>query len=485
MALIGLLNLAFMVVDRMAQTRVSTLVIECDRASQLVGHFVAASAARALAHSAWRIECHAVDTESADEHYQPACVTLQGDVLMHLLNLGVQQSELFNVANGMVWLANRYIAWNNAEHDCYASIAKTGVDFGAVNFVHHFSKAIAADMVNDAFDTYSLNVLCAKQGVFSPPVADPGNPLSTLEYGLTLDAAKLSQLLRTAAEQSGVVFTSPDDRAGNEADKGTGLVIDCTTLPSNTGNSKEALLPVDSVIETSEQQSLEKASLFAQFDALKSGVSRTLYTSKSCVTSHFYSQKYWADGNDAKTLANCQSPSWDTQHNRVTLGLTGACQLSLDAGLAMRVKLMTLLWQLLPSCAEVAPSVIGLFNRQSSRAYDFLVDTIKLPYALAKRSDSDFWQTQARQDHSSNLRWLIECFNDTGVIPAFEHYDSDNALIENCLMAFEHFPSCFDPMVQTFDNEQLGTKLSALKQQFQGTVNQLPSIEVQLKGMRS
>ncbi len=87
-----------------------------------------------------------------------------------------------------------------------------GAAIGPVRFhqqLHRIDPAAPASRLAD----YALATRAAAEGRFAPPSSDPRSLLSTLDFGLHLDAAAYAEFLRGAAVSEGV--TALDDAAAN------------------------------------------------------------------------------------------------------------------------------------------------------------------------------------------------------------------------------------------------------------------------------
>ncbi|MFY8142717.1 MAG: tryptophan 7-halogenase [Caulobacter sp.] len=126
--------------------------------------------------------------------------------------LGISEPTLAQATEARPRLAARY-------GDAIEPFGETGVGIDGVAFHHYWLAAGRPGPLSD----WSLAALAAARSRFAPPSPDPRSPLSTLSYGLTLDAAGYAALLKRVALAAGakVVEGRPDadlkvDASGDE-----------------------------------------------------------------------------------------------------------------------------------------------------------------------------------------------------------------------------------------------------------------------------
>ncbi|MFY8209954.1 MAG: tryptophan halogenase family protein [Caulobacter sp.] len=130
--------------------------------------------------------------------------------------LGISDEGLVRATNARPRLAARY-------SDGIEPFGETGVAIDGVAFHHYWLAAGRPGPLSD----WSLAAQAAARGRFAPPSPDPRSPLSTLSYGLSLDAAGYADLLRQVALKAGAVVTDgrPDADLKVDASAGEGLLV--------------------------------------------------------------------------------------------------------------------------------------------------------------------------------------------------------------------------------------------------------------------
>lgn len=130
--------------------------------------------------------------------------------------LGVSDEALASEASARPRLAARY-------SDAIEPFGETGLAIDGVAFHHYWLAAGRPGPLSD----WSLAAQAAARGRFAPPSPDPRSPLSTLGYGLTLDAAGYAELLKRIALAAGATVTDgrPDADLKVDASGGEGLLV--------------------------------------------------------------------------------------------------------------------------------------------------------------------------------------------------------------------------------------------------------------------
>ena len=122
--------------------------------------------------------------------------------------LGLDEAALMRTARGTFKLGARYSGW--AESDHVEGFSDAGASLDGVAFHHHWLRARERAEVG-RYEDYSLAAVAGRLGRFAPPSEDSRSVLSTLSYGLHLDAAGYVAALRSTADRV-------DARAGEIAE---------------------------------------------------------------------------------------------------------------------------------------------------------------------------------------------------------------------------------------------------------------------------
>ncbi|MDB5454894.1 MAG: tryptophan halogenase [Caulobacter sp.] len=175
----------------------------------VAGWMAAAALARALPAAVLRV------VETAADAPRGALSTLPALRAFHA-RLGLDEAALMRTARGTFKLGTRFSGWMATDH--VEGFSDAGANLEGVAFHHHWLRARALGPT-EPFDAYSLAATAGRLGRFAYPSEDPRSVLSTLSYGLHLDAAGYVTALRASAGtvrrgpgELGDIERSPDGR---------------------------------------------------------------------------------------------------------------------------------------------------------------------------------------------------------------------------------------------------------------------------------
>jgi tryptophan halogenase len=150
--------------------------------------------ARALAR-ALPADCAIRVIETAADTPRGALSTLPALRAFHGL-VGLDEATLMRAARGTFKLGSRFSGWPDGDHA--EGFSDVGASLEGVAFQHHWLRGREHGEVG-AFEDYSLAVVAGRLGRFGLPSEDGRSVLSTLSYGLHLDAAGYAAALRDSA----------------------------------------------------------------------------------------------------------------------------------------------------------------------------------------------------------------------------------------------------------------------------------------------
>jgi tryptophan halogenase len=151
--------------------------------------------------------------------------------------LGLDETALMAAAKATYKLGSRFSGWTPGVSFCQA-FGEIGATLDGVGFHHYWTRLRQAGETAP-LDEYNLAAVAATLGRFAPPDPDPRSPLSTLSYGLHLDAGLYVGVLRNLAIRNGV-SASRGDIAEVATDGGS-----ITAVRLKDGQRVEAELFVD------------------------------------------------------------------------------------------------------------------------------------------------------------------------------------------------------------------------------------------------
>ncbi|MBU4433230.1 MAG: tryptophan 7-halogenase [Alphaproteobacteria bacterium] len=116
--------------------------------------------------------------------------------------LGLDEAALMTATRATYKLGSRFLNWTPGARHCEA-FGEIGARLEGVEFHHYWARLRQAGD-SAPLDVFNLAAVAADLGRFAPPSPDPRSPLSTLTYGLHLDAGLYAGVLRDLALSHGV-----------------------------------------------------------------------------------------------------------------------------------------------------------------------------------------------------------------------------------------------------------------------------------------
>lgn len=114
--------------------------------------------------------------------------------------LGLAEDELMAAAGGSFRLGTRFGGWAGPDSAFFQPFGDTGAMLQQVGFHHHLLR-----LGGRRGEDFALAALAARAGRFTRPSPDPRSVLSTLDYGLHLEARPYAEVLRACAGRLGAV----------------------------------------------------------------------------------------------------------------------------------------------------------------------------------------------------------------------------------------------------------------------------------------
>jgi tryptophan halogenase len=163
------------------------------------GWSAAAAMARALGRGHGSVR---VLADEADDSEELAFAALPSARDFHRF-LGLDEDRLMRASRGAFRLGARLAGWAGDGSAWFQPFGTTGAMLQQVGFHHHLLRLEGLGRRREPED-FSLAAMAARAGRFARPSADPRSVLSTLDYGLHLEAKGYRDVLRALAEGLGV-----------------------------------------------------------------------------------------------------------------------------------------------------------------------------------------------------------------------------------------------------------------------------------------
>lgn len=121
-----------------------------------------------------------------------------------LADLGIEEPQVLMGTGAAFRLGSLFEGWSGSRPAYVHAYGEVGKAMGVTPFHHHWVRM--AQKGNAApFDSHSPAAMLGRGGRFVHPQGDENSPLSTYEYGLTIDPARHRELMRAFARHLGVV----------------------------------------------------------------------------------------------------------------------------------------------------------------------------------------------------------------------------------------------------------------------------------------
>lgn len=422
--------------------------------------------------------------------------------------LGLDEAALMKATQATYRLGSQFSGWTPGTQYCEA-FGEIGANLEGVGF-HHYWTRLRQTGDRTPLDDYSLAAVIARAGRFSGPSADPRSPLSTLAYGLHLDAGLYGQALRSLALQGGVV-AGPGEVSDVIRDGLTGnieavilrdderieaeLFVDCTgpaalLIGEEPFEDWSALLPADRTVRVSAPTRRDPLPL-TEIEAGTEGWRWRIplrgrleggLTYRSDLTRDEVAVKAAATGLPKEGLS---PPEFRTLRNgRRQKAMVGNCvAIGSAAGMVegldtAEVHLIqsgiTRLITLFPRPGG-APLAALEYNRLGAETFDRVRDMAILHYRRAGRRDGAIWDLGREGSVPDALAYRIAQFESRGRVVM---YDEETFLEPSwiaALIGHGVLPRRYDPLADRMPLERLKATTERMRAIFSQTAERLPT----------
>lgn len=425
--------------------------------------------------------------------------------------LGLDEAALMAATRATYKLGSRFSGWTPGAAYCDA-FGEIGASLEGVGFHHHWTR-LRQTGDTPPLDAYSLAAVIATLGRFSPPSPDPRSPLSTLAYGLHLDADLYVSVLRDLAVRNGVTAgrgevaeVIRDGETGNiaavvladgervEAE----LFVDCTgpaarLIGQALGEPFEdwtGLLPADRTVRIAAEADRDAPPL-TEIEAAAEGWRWRIplrgaldggLAYRADLTSDEAALKAAKVGLPSRGLSEPAFASFANGRrvrtmvgNCVAIGGAAGVVEAMDAtDIHLIQSGVTRLIALFPR-PDGAPVAAEEYNRLGSETIERVRDMAILHYRRAGRRDGAIWDLGRDAPVPDKLAYKLTQFESRGRVVM---YDEETFLEPSWIAAFiGHgvLPTRYDPLADRMPLEKVRSTLDRMREIFRQTAERLPS----------
>ena len=420
-------------------------------------------------------------------------------------SVGIDEAEFMKATQATFKLGIEFVDWARIGDSYFHPFGTHGLSSNGVDF-HHFWRKMADEPESRPIGEYSLPIMAARQGRFSPPTSDPSLVTSTYKYAYQFDSTRYAPFLRRHAEKKGVVRT-----------EGKVVEVNCDSVSGDiqsvrleSGEVVEGDLFVDCsgfgglLIEETLNTGYEDwthwlpcdRAVVAQCDHAGTLLPATRATAETCGwrwriplqhrvgCGHVYSSPFIDDKAAERTLLDNlegdrltdprllrfttgkRKKTWNK--NCVAIGLSGGFLEPLESTSIYLIQIAARnLVDLLPTnpgWSQVRDEYNRKMDHQFLRVRDFLI----LHYHASERDDSEFWRYTRQMTIPDSLLEKINRFKKNGEV--YQYHDGLFQLNSWLAVYFgQHvMPDTWDQRVEQFGPENVNIFL----EQIHNTVGQ-------------
>jgi tryptophan halogenase len=417
--------------------------------------------------------------------------------------LGLDEAALMAATKATYKLGSRFSGWTPGQSFCQA-FGEIGATLDGVGFHHYWTRLRQAGETAP-LDDYDLAAVAATLGRFAPPDPDPRSPLSTLSYGLHLDAALYVGVLRDLATRNGVTATR-----GEIAD----VVVDAgaiTAVVLKDGERVEAelfvdatgpgarligqalnepfedwshLLPADRTVRITAEARPDAPPL-TEIEAVAEGWRWQVPLRDRTDSGLVYRAELTSDEAALNAIGLAGQPEYsDIRNGRRTRAMVGNCvAVGGSAGVVEAIDSSDVhlaqsgaarLIALFPKTGGPAVAAEE-YNRLSAETFDRVRDLAILHYRRSGRSDGAIWDLGRAGEVPDKLAYRIAQFESRGRVVM---YDEETFLEPSWIAAFVGHgvaPGRYDPLADRMPLEQTRSTLERMRAIFRQTAERLPT----------
>jgi tryptophan 7-halogenase len=424
----------------------------------------------------------------------PACISVTPAAVGFFRDQGITEADLLSLGTQFS-LATHYSA-EAQDVDFYLPFSATGFALQGMTF-HHYAiwakssgLALVAASEQHKYEAYSLSAVAARLGRFRHPSEQESSIFSTLAYGYTCNAARLTAYLKQQSVARGVTCINGDllsidyaengniqclhiasaDTAGSIAVNGS-LYIDASgqpaeligQFPQSAYRDAQSILSVDSQITVACSAYIESAQSVsavpmgwliirtaADLQTITLQFNKQYFSSAEVID--YLAARFSISRNDC-VLTHLQPGRREFFwiNNCIALGESaGYLQEFLSSQLSLIQSGLVRLLMLMPGIENLAV-LAREYNRLTHLEYSCVEDFHALHYQLFSGADNNYWVQAKVNKLSEQLNYRLGVFSHTGHWP---FYEGDPFLEDTwiaLLLGAGHWPVSYDQRIKELD----------------------------------
>ncbi|MEM9838619.1 MAG: tryptophan halogenase family protein [Pseudomonadota bacterium] len=423
--------------------------------------------------------------------------------------IGIDEMHFMAATQATVKLGIEFVDWGRIGDRYIHPFGDYGASSDGVGF-HHFWRRFA-DEAGDISD-YSLPIVMAYGGKFTPPTDDPKSVRSTYRWAYQFDATKYAPYLRAHSEARGVerlegkvISVARNDQGGvtsllleNGKSIEGDLFIDCSGFRGlliedalQTGyETWTEWLPCDRAIAA---PCVHQGELlpYTRATAKSAGWQWRIPLQHRTGNGYVYSSAHTSDDEAERVLRGSlegdlvadprrlyfttgkRRKLWN--HNVVAIGLSGGFLEPLEStsiyliqqGISYLVELLT--------PGETPDILRAEYNRMMDLEFERIRDFLILHYHATERDDSPFWNDMRTLRVSDSLREKMDLFRRAGRVQTYDHGLFLEASWLAVFLGQRTLPRSYDARADEVDSRAVLGRLSGMREHISSTAKAMPS----------
>jgi len=410
-------------------------------------------------------------------------------------DLGIDEGEVLLGTGAAFRLGSLFEGWSGKRPAYVHAYGEVGRPMGVAQFHQHWVRMARKAKAPPPFDSHSPAAMLGRGARFVHPQGDANSPLSSFEYGLTIDPARHRDLMRAFCRHLGVIERPAgiaDVRLGGDglvealllddgSEIGGHLFVDCTG-PAALVRSRLAggfedwsqWLPCDRAVFAAGPGSADPPSL----DTVTAHAAGWGWQSVSrAATSHglVYASAQGSPDFAGETIVfrpGRRSQPWFG--NCVAIGDAAVTIDPLEwTNLHLAHSALDRLISKMPD-RDWSPVELWDFNRECAAEAERARDFVALHYATADRPEP-FWREAASAPLPDSLAHTLALFRERGRLPLYEEETFTRHSWTSVLLGQGVLPRRLDPLIDLVPPEQSEAAMAEIRDGIARMVPQLPT----------